>query len=89
MYLKILMVSNININMSFMICFYYIDFSEFCARVRNDLLGLKAIPVKKYAKALGIEDPSYLEDAIGSLGYLILHMAKVKASEEEFYLLYQ
>ena len=70
--------------------FYYnIDFSEFCARVRNDLLGLKAIPVKKYAKALGIDDPSYLEDAIGSLGYLILHMAKVKASEEEFYLLYQ
>ena len=40
------------------------------------------------AKRFGMEDPAELEEAIESLAYLILHMAKVNASEEEFQALY-
>lgn len=40
------------------------------------------------AKRFGIEDVSDLEDTIEALAYLILHMAKVKASEEEFEVIY-
>jgi len=40
------------------------------------------------AKRFGIDDPSDLEEAIEALAYLILHMAKIKASEEEFKAIY-
>ena len=40
------------------------------------------------SKNLGIDDYSSLQDGINALEYLILHIAKVKASEEEFYILY-
>ena len=40
------------------------------------------------AKRFGMEDPTDLEEAIESLAYLILHMAKVNANEEEFQALY-
>ena len=40
------------------------------------------------AKRFGIDDPTDLEESIESLAYLILHMAKTKASEEEFKALY-
>ena len=40
------------------------------------------------AKRFGMDDPSDLEEAIESLAYLILHMAKIKASEQEFKALY-
>ena len=41
------------------------------------------------AKRFGFEDSSDLELGIEALQYLILHMAKVKASEDEFKLIYQ
>eukprot|EP00356_Strombidium_inclinatum_P017034 CAMPEP_0170482480 /NCGR_PEP_ID=MMETSP0208-20121228/2479_1 /TAXON_ID=197538 /ORGANISM="Strombidium inclinatum, Strain S3" /LENGTH=54 /DNA_ID=CAMNT_0010755321 /DNA_START=104 /DNA_END=268 /DNA_ORIENTATION=+ len=47
------------------------------------------IPVKKAAKKLGIEDPEDLEAGIQALAYLMLHFAKVKASEEEFVAIYE
>ena len=61
-------------------------FTEFCSLVRNDLMGLNehAIPVKKMAKKFGLEDPSDLQDSIDAVQYLILHIAKVKANEQEF-----
>ena len=40
------------------------------------------------AKRFGIEDPADLEEAIEAVAYLILHMAKVKASEDEFKAIY-
>ena len=40
------------------------------------------------AKKFGISDPQYLQDGIDALAYLILHIAKVKASEAEFETLY-
>ena len=45
-------------------------------------------PVKKLAKKFNIDDPQYLMDAIEALSYLILHLAKIDASEEEFISLY-
>ena len=58
--------------------------------VRNDLLGIsqQKIPVKKMSKKFGISDPQYLQDGIDALSYLILHIAKVKASETEFETIY-
>ena len=59
--------------------------------VRNDILGIsqKSIPIKKLANNLGIEDQSLLQNAIDALEYLILHIAKVNASQEEFYIIYE
>ena len=67
-----------------------IDFGEFCTLIRNDLMGISAqrIPIKKICKRYGIDDPTALEEGIEAMAYLILHMAKVKASEEEFKLIY-
>ena len=58
--------------------------------IRNDMLGLsqQKIPIKKLTKNLGLEDPLYLQEAIDAMCYLMLHMAKVKANEEEFLLIY-
>ena len=44
--------------------------------------------MNKVCKRFGIEEPSQLEDGIHAMSYLILHMAKIKASEEEFSILY-
>ena len=65
-------------------------FSEFCNLIRNDLLGVSQqnLPVKKMAKNFGMQDPSDLQDAIEALQYIILHIAKVNASEQEFLSLY-
>ena len=52
-------------------------------------MGLQNLPLKKLAKRFGIQDVSDLEQGIDALQYLILHMAKVKASEEEFKYIYQ
>ena len=59
--------------------------------VRNELLGISTvpIPVKKMAKKLGLDDPSDLQASIEALAYLMLHMAKVRASPEEFHLIYE
>ena len=59
--------------------------------IRNDLLGIsqQKIPIKKLAKKFGLEDPSYLQEAVEALAYLILHICKINASEEEFFLIYQ
>tara|TARA_B110000305_G_C18892502_1_gene382522 strand:- start:167 stop:328 length:162 start_codon:yes stop_codon:yes gene_type:complete len=53
-------------------------------------MGISAqrIPIKKICKRYGIDDPTALEEGIEAMAYLILHMAKVKASEEEFKLIY-
>ena len=50
--------------------------------VRNDLMGIsqQKIPLKKMCKRFGITDINELEEGIDALEYLILHMAKVKAS---------
>ena len=68
-----------------------IDFGDFVTLVRNDMMGLSSqpIPVKKMARHLGLDDPSDLQASIEALGYLMLHMAKVKASLEEFHLIYE
>ena len=68
----------------------HVDFKDFVTLVRNDILGLSqtAIPVKKMARELGLEDPSELQAGIEALTYVILHMAKVNATEEEFHLIY-
>ena len=68
-----------------------VDFAEFVTLVRNDMMGLlqQPIPVKKMARNLGLDDPSDLQASIEALGYLMLHMAKVKANPEEFSLIYQ
>ena len=42
------------------------------------------IPIKKICKRFGIAEISDMEDGIEALEYLILHMAKVKASKDEF-----
>ena len=47
------------------------------------------LPIKKMAKRFGLADSTDLELGIEALQYLILHMAKVKASDEEFKLIYQ
>ena len=54
--------------------------------VRNDLMGIseQKIPIKKICKRFGIAEISDMEDGIEALEYLILHMAKVKASKDEF-----
>ena len=52
-------------------------------------MSQQKIPIKQLSKKVGLEDPVYLQEAIEALAYLILHMTKVKASEEEFFLLYQ
>ena len=66
------------------------EFGEIVTLMRNELLGVsqQKIPIKKLSKQYGFEDPSFLQEALECLGYLILHMVKVKASEEEFVLLY-
>ena len=66
-----------------------IDFSEFITLIRNDIMGLtQSIPVKKTCKKFGIEDPQLLLDAIDAVSYLILHIAKINATQTEFESLY-
>ena len=59
--------------------------------IRNDLMSLTegAMPVKKMAKKFGISDPQYLQDAIDALAYMILHIAKLNASQEDFETLFE
>ena len=59
--------------------------------IRNDLLGIseKRIPIKKWTRELGLDDTSYIEAGIDAMQYLILHIAKVNASEEEFSIIYE
>ena len=66
------------------------EFGELVTLIRNELLGLsdQKIPVKKMTKKFNIEDPQFLQDGIEAMAYLILHMTKIKASVEEFNLLY-
>ena len=47
------------------------------------------IPLKKICKRYGIADVEELEAALNALAYLMLHMAKVKASEDEYKLIYE
>ncbi len=68
--------------------------------MRNDLLGFTMnIPIKKMSSKVfkgcvnvGLErygvDPAELQQALDSLAYLILHIAKVKANEQEFDIIY-
>ena len=67
------------------------EFAELVTMIRNELLGVsqQKIPIKKMSKKYDLEDPSYLQEAVEALAYLILHMTKVKASEEEFFVIYQ
>ena len=67
------------------------DLGDLLTAIRNDLLGIsqQKIPIKKLAKKFGLEDPSYLQEAVEALAYLILHICKINASEEEFFLIYQ
>ena len=66
------------------------SFSEIISLIRNDIMGIsnQPIPIKKMSKKFGIEDPQYLQDAIDAVAYLILHIAKVNASEQEFLSIY-
>ena len=66
------------------------EFGELVTMIRNELLGVsqQKIPIKKLSKKYGLEDPSYLQDAVEALAYLMLHMTKIKASEEEFFVIY-
>ena len=41
------------------------------------------------ARDAGLSDPSELQAGIEALTYMILHMAKVNATEEEYHLIYQ
>merc|ERR1711935_991855 len=66
-------------------------FTELVTNIRNDIMGLTegALPVKKMAKKFGIEDPQYLQDAIDAIAYLILHAAKLNATQEDFDILFE
>ena len=68
-----------------------VDFKDFVTLVRNDILGLSSapIPVKKMARDAGLSSPEELQEGIEALTYVILHMAKVNATEEEYHLIYQ
>ncbi len=65
-----------------MILICILDFGELCTLVRNDILGLsdKRLPIKKIAKSLGLEDPDIAAEALEALAYMMLHLAKIKAS---------
>ena len=67
------------------------DFKDFVTLVRNDILGLSSapIPVKKMARDAGLSSQEELQVGIEALTYVILHMAKVNATEEEYHLIYQ
>ena len=65
------------------------EFLDLATLIKNDLLGFsKTIPFKKAAKRYGVE-PEELELAFDSLAYLILHIAKVKANEQEFDVIFE
>ena len=66
-------------------------FVELITAVRNDLMGLTEGPlkIKKMAKRFGIDDPGLLSDAIDAIAYLILHTAKLNATEEDFNQLFE
>jgi hypothetical protein len=77
-----------------------LEFGELCTLVRNDLLGFQQnIPIKKISSKLyhiiinlierfGIE-VLQIQQALDALSYLILHIAKVKASNDEFDIIYE
>ena len=62
------------------------EFVGLITLVKNDLMGLndEEIKIKKMAKKFGVDDPQYLQDAIDALSYLILHLAKLNASQDDF-----
>ena len=66
-------------------------FVDLVTLIRNDLLGLTEgqIPVKKLSKKFGIDDPTYLKDAIDAIAYLILHIAKLNATPEDYDVIFE
>eukprot|EP00347_Sterkiella_histriomuscorum_P000266 403376539 len=65
------------------------DPQELSTIIRNDLLGFsKNVPIKKISKRFGL-DPLDLQQGMDALAYLILHIAKVKANQEEFEIIFE
>ena len=52
-------------------------------------LSDKRLPIKKIAKSLGLEDLDIATEALEGLAYMMLHLAKIKASQEEFLIIYE